>query len=174
MGNNGFDLSLFWEHILPTVYVETTIPSYLAARPSRDFIVLGHQEVTQAWWDVERVHYDLYISQLVLDEIGAGNPELATVRTALVQDLPILDLTHEIELLALEYVRELIFPQKATTDAYHLAFAVEYELDYLLTWNCAHLANGFTRLKLQKLHISRGKHLPVIVTPEELISSFNL
>ncbi|MSS73295.1 MAG: DNA-binding protein, partial [Candidatus Latescibacteria bacterium] len=143
--------------------------SYLVARPSRDVIVLGHQEVTRDWWATARSEYDLYVSQLVLDEISAGDPGLAAARQSLVQDLPLLNLTDAVEALALEYAQELPIPQKVLTDAYHLAFAVAYEIDYLLTWNCAHLANGTIRLRLQRLNTLRGRHLPVIVTPEELM-----
>jgi predicted nucleic acid-binding protein len=156
-----------------TLYLETTVPSYLVAQPSRDLIVASHQEMTQEWWLHERSKYDIYISQLLLDEIHQGDPSLAAARVAAVADLPLLDLTRPVEELALEYARELNIPRRALTDAYHLAFAVQYEVDFLLTWNCAHLANGVTRSRLQKVNLGRGWHLPVIVTPEELLPAFD-
>jgi hypothetical protein len=125
----------------PTLYLESTIPSYLAARPSRDIIVAAHQQLTHQLWEEARPGYDVYISQTVLDEILAGDPDAAARRLAYVETLPLLDVNEEVESLAEEYRSQLNLPRAARVDATHLACAVVYEVDFMLTWNCAHLAN---------------------------------
>lgn len=153
---------------LPALYLETTIPSYLAAYPSRDLIAAAHQQITHEWWRIARFNFELFISQAVLDEIGRGDPEAATRRLAFVSDLPVLALTDEVIALAEEFQDKLGLPNRARLDLLHLAFAVAYEMDYLLTWNCAHLANGVVIQRLQAVNADTGRKTPVIVTPEEL------
>jgi hypothetical protein len=155
----------------PTLYLESTIPSYLAAYPSRDLIVAAHQHITQEWWNRARSSFDVYISQAVLDEISAGDPDAAARRLALVQELPLLALTDEVEVLAGEYQTRLALPRAAQLDVVHLACAVVYELDYLLTWNCAHLANGRVIQRLQAVNTNLGRVTPIIVTPEGLLDA---
>jgi hypothetical protein len=154
-----------------TLYLESTIPSYLAARPSRDLIVAAHQQITHEWWLHARPDFDIYISQAVLNEISAGDPDAASRRLALIEGLPRLLLTEEVDTLAEEYLNRLGLPQTARLDAVHLACSVVYELDYLLTWNCAHLANGRVIRGLQELNALLGRTTPTIVTPEELLEA---
>ena len=85
--------------------------------------------------------------------------------------IPILGLTEEIEILAKQYLNKLGLPRGARLDLVHLASAVVYEIDYLLTWNCAHLANGLVIKRLQKVNITLGRPTPIIATPEELLES---
>jgi predicted nucleic acid-binding protein len=154
---------------MPSLYLETTIPSYLGARPSRDLIVAAHQQITHEWWAQAKVKFDLYISQAVLDEIILGDEEAAARRLDFIKDLPILPLTDNTKTLAGEYITKLRLPQKASLDAVHLACAVENELDYLLTWNCKHLAHGEIIQRLQVVNLSLGLPTPIILTPEELL-----
>ncbi|RMF94227.1 MAG: DNA-binding protein [Nitrospinota bacterium] len=154
---------------IPTLYLESTIPSYLAARPSRDLIVAAHQQITHEWWQQVRSHFDIYISETVLAEISAGDPEAASRRLALVEEFPILALTEAVERLATQYQEKLGLPPKAQLDVIHLACAVVYEMDYLLTWNCTHIANGIVIYRLQTINTLLGLRTPVIVTPEELL-----
>lgn len=154
---------------MPSLYLETTIPSYLGARPSRDLIIAAHQQITHEWWTQAKIKYDLYISQTVLDEIILGNEEAADRRLSFVEDLPILPVTDKIEILAEKYLTELHLPPKASLDAVHLACVVENKLDYLLTWNCKHLAHGETIRHLQILNLRLGLATPIILTPEELL-----
>lgn len=154
---------------MPSLYLETTIPSYLGARPSRDLIIAAHQQITHEWWTQAKIKYDLYISQTVLDEIILGNEEAADRRLSFVEDLPILPVTDKIEVLAEKYITELHLPPKASLDAVHLACVVENKLDYLLTWNCKHLAHGETIRHLQILNLRLGLSTPIILTPEELL-----
>jgi hypothetical protein len=155
----------------PTLYLESTIPSYLTARPSRDLIVAAHQQITHEWWQQARRNFDIYVSEAVLDEISAGDPDAASRRLALTEGLPILALTEEVGSLAIEYQHGLGLPRSARLDVVHLACAVVYELDYLLTWNCAHLANGVVIHRLQKVNTVLGRATPVIITPEELLET---
>jgi hypothetical protein len=153
----------------PTLYLESTIPSYLAARLSRDLLVAAHQQITHEWWLQARQNFDIYISQAVLDEVSAGDPEVAARRLALIQGLPLLALTEEVDTLAEEYHNSLGVPAAARLDAVHLACAVFHRLDYLVTWNCAHLANGRVIRRLQEINTAHGRKTPVIVTPEALL-----
>lgn len=153
----------------PTLYLESTVISYLAAFPSRDLIVAGHQQVTQEWWDKASFRFKLFISEVVLEEVSRGDRQAAEKRLQIVSGLPILTLTSEVKFLALEYQQKLGLPAKAMLDVIHLAYAVAYKLDFLLTWNCAHLANGIIISKLQTLNNISGRKTPVIVTPEELL-----
>jgi hypothetical protein len=152
-----------------TLYLESTIPSYLTARPSRDLIVAAHQQITHEWWDNARPEFDIFISQAVLDEIGAGDVDAATRRLAVVAGLPRLAAIEEVDELAVEYQAQLALPVAARLDVVHLAYCVVYELDYLLTWNCAHLANGRVIQKLQAVNLAMGRRTPIILTPEELL-----
>ena len=155
----------------PTLYLESTIPSYLTARPSRDLIVAAHQQITHEWWRQARTNFDIYVSEAVLDEISAGDPDAASRRLALTDGLPILAINDEVGSLAVEYQHKLGLPRSAQLDVVHLACAVVYELDYLLTWNCAHLANGVVIRRLQKLNVTLDRATPVIITPEELLET---
>jgi hypothetical protein len=157
--------------IKPALYLESTIISYLAAYPSRDLIVAAHQQITHEWWDRARSKFSNYISQAVLDEITMGDPNAASRRLALVTGLPILALTEEVEVLAEEYLNKLGLPRGAQLDVVHLAYAVFYEVDYLLTWNCTHLANGLVIKRLQRTNAALGRPTPIIATPEELLTS---
>ena len=154
-----------------TLYLESSILSYLAARPSRALIVAAHQQITHEWWQGARQFFDLYISEAVLEEIRAGDPDAASRRLTLVEGLPVLVLTEEVAVLAGEYQGKLGLPQSARLDVLHLAYAVVYEMDYLLTWNCSHLANGLVIQRLLSVNSALGHATPIIVTPEELLES---
>ena len=122
------------------LYIETTIPSYLVGRPSRDLLVAAHQEITRDWWEFRRTHFDLYVSELVLQEVRAGDAQLTIRRLELLTDVPILPVTSEILKVTKNLVTEVPIPQKAAVDAAHIAIA--YGCEYLLTWNCRHIANA--------------------------------
>jgi hypothetical protein len=151
------------------VYVETTIPSYLAAYPSRDLRVAAHQQVTHEWWRTARTRFTLYISESVVAEIREGDPEAADRRLKIVADLPVLRFNKEVEDLAELYGRRLDLPDDAKEDLAHIAFAAVYGLDYLLTWNCAHIANGGIIRRIRDVNEETRVFMPLILTPEELI-----
>jgi hypothetical protein len=151
------------------VYVETTIPSYLAARPSRDLLIAAHQQLTWEWWESRRPAFDLYISEAVLDESAAGDATLARMRLQLLAEVPILALTGEILKLAEALVTEGPIPRKAAGDALHIAVATAYACDYLLTWNCRHIANAEIQRTVRRVLRRHGFEMPTICTPEELM-----
>jgi hypothetical protein len=154
---------------MASVYLETTIVSYLTGRPSRDIVVAGHQQTTREWWDTARLRYALYVSEVVLRELQAGDSEAAELRVKKVQGIPILGLIDDVASLARTYEAELRLPPKAGNDILHIAFSVAYDIDYLPTWNCAHIANGHTIRRLAAVNERLGRRTPVIVTPEELL-----
>jgi len=154
---------------MTTVYLETTIPSYLVARLSNYMIVAAQQLITREWWDTAHLHYDLYVSEAVLEECRAGDPAIAEKRVEIVHALPVLAINNEIISIASTYQNLLSIPEKSKVDALHLAFAVLYEMDYLLTWNCKHLAHGEVRTRLHRYNQTHGLFEPMIVTPQELM-----
>jgi hypothetical protein len=117
----------------PRLYLETTIPSYLTSRPSRDLIVAGHQQVTRDWWDKRRGDFQIYISQFVLDEVSAGDPAAARERLKILHSLPLLDITPEVAELASGILISGKIPRKAATDAAHIAIAAVHGMDFLVT-----------------------------------------
>jgi len=107
---------------VPTIYLETTIPSYLVAKSSRDIVILAHQQLTREWWNSHRHLYEIFISQVVLDEIRIGDREMVDKRTEVLQGIPMLELNSEVESLAVRYFESLQFPVKAIRDAFHLSY----------------------------------------------------
>ncbi|MBK8271075.1 MAG: type II toxin-antitoxin system VapC family toxin [Planctomycetes bacterium] len=154
---------------MASVYLETTIISYLTARPSRDLIVAAHQQITRDWWDRSSHKFSLFISEVVLRELQAGDPDAAGQRLQVAEDIALLSLSEDVETLARIYHAELKLPPKAANDVLHIAFAVAYKIDYLLTWNCAHIANGHTIKRLSQINDRIGRSTPVIIMPEELL-----
>jgi len=149
--------------------METTIPSYLTARASRDIVQAARQQLTREWWDSERHSYVLCISQIVLDEAAAGDEDAAQRRMAVLADLPLLDLTLDIDELAEKIMASGLLPESASRDAVHIAVACVHNVDFLLTWNCRHIANATKLRDLQHIIVDAGYEMPVICTPEELI-----
>lgn len=153
----------------PKLYLETTIPSYLTSWPSRDLIIAGHQQITMEWWKKRRRAFDLYISQFVVDEAKAGNDESTRERLKAIRGLPLLDITKEVESLAIRILTSGVVPLKASTDAAHIAIATVHGIDYLMTWNCVHLANATITKTVARVCRQEGFECPVICTPEELL-----
>jgi predicted nucleic acid-binding protein len=151
------------------VYIETTIPSYLAARRSRDPIVAAHQQLTRNWWEFRRSDFDLYVSEPVLEEVAAGDAPLARERVSLLANIPVLAMTSTIIEVAESLVAAGTIPRKAAVDALHIAVATAYGCEFLLTWNCRHIANAEIRRAAALVVSRRGFELPVICTPEELM-----
>ena len=152
---------------MSTVYLETSVVSYLTARPSRDVVVAAHQTLTRTWWR-GRSSYDLVVSQLVLDEAAAGDQIQRSRRLRALSGIPVLPLTDAAARLAKELVRRGALPKKATVDAFHIGIAASHQVAYLLTWNCKHLANATMRSTIDATCRSEGLSPPVICTPEEL------
>jgi len=151
------------------VYVETSVVSYLTSFPSRDILVATHQQLTHVWW-TSRTRFELFVSEAVLAEASSGDPAAAERRMAAVASLPILQITHEVEDLARHFLVAGALPPKAFVDALHVAAAAVHRMDFLLTWNCAHIANAQIRGKLEALCRNRAHQPPMICTPQELLA----
>jgi hypothetical protein len=153
----------------PSVYIETTIPSYLTAWHSRDLIMAANQEATRSWWNVARPRYDLYVSQIVLQEAAGGDSNAAERRISILSELPELDISIKAELLAERLLSGSALPVKAEIDALHIAISATHGIEYLLTWNCTHIANAVMRPKIERICRLAGYEPPVICTPLELM-----
>ena len=155
------------------VYIESTIPSYVVARPARDLLQAARQQLAKDWWELEREKHELFTSQVVLDEISAGDAEMARLRIELMAKIKLLELTDDASALTKEILRSGVLPGRADRDAAHIALATVHEMDILMSWNCRHIANAKIQQQLRKLADSTGFSLPVICTPEELLENEN-
>lgn len=156
---------------MQTVYIETTVPSYLTAKASGDLIVAAHQKITQDWWQTANERFDLYVSEAVLAEVRAGDPEAMSRRLQVIELLQVLAINEDVRALTTHYLKNLGLSGKAQADIPHFAFAVSYQMDYLVTWNCAHIANGEMIKRLIAVNAVAKRPTPIIVTPEEILES---
>lgn len=149
------------------VYVETTVISYLTAFPSRDLIVAAHQQLTAEWWQ-RRHRFELFVSEAVIEEALGGDPGAAALRAATLEGIPVLDAGPAVANLARVLLAQHALPSKAAFDALHIAIAAVNGMDFLLTWNCKHIANAATRRTIERACVSAGFTPPAMCTPEEL------
>ena len=154
---------------MESIYIETTIVSYMVSRPSRDLLVAAHQQATHDWWMSRRPEFECYISQVVIDEATAGDAEAAAKRIEAISNLSVLEVTEEAERLTIAILAGGAIPARAVRDAAHVAVAAVSNIDYLLTWNCKHLANAQIMRKVSIVCNSKGFNMPLICTPEELM-----
>jgi predicted nucleic acid-binding protein len=154
---------------IQSVYIETSVVSYLTSRPSRDPIVAGHQAATHEWWNVRRSRYGLYVSELVITEASRGHEEAAVKRLALLDGVDLLRITEEVTGFAQVLIDRHAIPLAASADAIHVAIAAVNGMNYLLTWNCKHIANAERRDAILATCLQRGYKPPVICTPDELV-----
>ncbi|MGB5961930.1 MAG: type II toxin-antitoxin system VapC family toxin [Coleofasciculaceae cyanobacterium] len=152
-----------------TIYIETSIIGYLTARSSNNLILMANVETTRQWWDDRRSQFTLYISQVVLDEVARGDDEISSRRLEILRDFPLLEINQAVQNLAEQFLSQSNLPPKASDDALHIAAATVYGLDYLLTWNCKHIANAQIQKKLLQISFNAGYELPTICTPYELM-----
>jgi predicted nucleic acid-binding protein len=151
-----------------TVYLETSFISYLTSRPNRDVVIAGHQAITHEWWNSQRHRYELFISETVLEEAGEGDQLAAERRLALLEPLEVLRTPDELMDLVAGLISRHAVPEKALADAVHIALACVYGINYLLTWNCKHIANADRRHLIEQVSMDFGYTPPIICTPEEL------
>lgn len=149
------------------VYLETSVVSYLVALPSRDIVQAAHQQITREWWE-HRDRFDLFVSRPVLAEAAGGDANAAARRLAALQGIPVLAVSAEASEFADRLLKTSIIPGKMSIDAIHIAVAVANGMDYLLTWNCTHIANASIRGKIEDACREEGMRPPIICTPEEL------
>lgn len=151
------------------VYIETSVISYLTGRPSRDMVIAAHQELTRQWWDTRASSFDLLISELVREEAAQGDVGASRKRMAVIEGVPVLGISNEAVLLAEQLTLSGPIPREYAADALHIAIAAANGVEYLLTWNCKHLANATHRNKIETVVEEAGYSCPVICTPEELM-----
>jgi hypothetical protein len=153
----------------PGIYIETSIVSYLAARPSRDPVTLHNQQLTHEWWNTQRERYVLHTSAAVMTEAAVGDPAMAQRRIDLLSPLRLLSRREDIDELA-EHLRSRVpLPPQAKTDALHISLAAVYGMTYVLTWNCKHIANPRLWPRMERVCSARGIELPVLCTPHYLL-----
>lgn len=153
----------------PKVYIETSIPSYLTARQSNDIRAMANQNTTIEWWENRKPKFEVFISEFVIAESSQGHPEASTRRINIIKNLLELDVSENVRELAKSLIEEGGLPQKAKIDAYHIAVATVHGMDYMLTWNCTHIANAVMRPKIEAICRNHGYEPPVICTPLELM-----
>lgn len=152
-----------------TVYIETSIVSYLTARPSSDLIVAAHQKATQEWWLRRRHQFELRVSEFVVWEARNGHPEAAQKRLSALVGIQHLQLLPAIEILAEALLVNGAVPSKARLDAFHIATASVHQVDYLLTWNFRHIANAELWPSIRAVCESMNIRMPNICSPLELL-----
>ena len=152
-----------------SIYLETTIISYYSSRPNRDIVIAGHQQITKDFVDKSALRYDIFVSELVIEECKSGDKEAAILRLELLKTFNLLELNDAALSLAKSLVSSKIVPNQYAEDALHIALATIHGMDYLVTWNCKNIANAHIRNKLEKAIRKNGYILPVICTPEELM-----
>lgn len=152
----------------PVVYIETSVISYLASRPSRDLVVAARQAISQDWWENERRRFELRISALVEEEVGRGDPTAAASRLDLLDGIPSLAVSDLAVQLAERLVAQKAIPEGSEEDALHIAIAATQGADYLVTWNFKHINNAETKLLITSVVESCGYRCPLLCSPEEL------
>jgi predicted nucleic acid-binding protein len=153
------------------IYLETTVVSYLTAKPSRDIMVAGHQDATREVWPQLYSKYESYISALVFEEAGKGDPGQAHMRLAAIESFPMLDVDEEARFLAEKIILRKAVPAEYPEDALHIAIAAVNGAAVILTWNFAHLNNPFTRKLVRQVVEGEGYECPEICSPEELLEA---
>jgi hypothetical protein len=152
-----------------TIYIETSIISYLTARPSGDLVAAAWQKVTIDWWDIQRGRFDLFISSLVTEEAMRGDKAAVAARLETLAGIPGLTITNKVIDLAELLVQVKAIPRKAMGDSLHIAVSAAYGIDYLLTWNYRHIDNAETKPIIRRICLENGYQCPEICTPLELI-----
>jgi len=154
---------------MPTIYIETSIVSYLRQQPSTQVITVARQVLTHQWWNHERANYELVTSQYVIDEASDGDPDLADERLESLDGIPLPPADPDIEIIANEIISRAILPQKAVIDALHIAITAHHRINYLLTWNCRHIANAKILPRIHAVLNDLSVPIPIICTPEEMV-----
>lgn len=155
---------------MQSVYLETSVIGYWASRPSADPVTAGNQHLTRDWWTNHRSTFELFVSQAVIAECSAGDATAAEERLAYLDDIPVLEITDDDRELARTLLADVPLPAKADIDAIHIAVSAMNAVDYLLTWNCRHIANPSLRRMIDDVLVAADVTPPIICTPQELIN----
>lgn len=155
-----------------SVYIETSIISYLCSRPSRDLVIAANQELVHEWWHGRRTNYECFISEFVIQEIAAGDPEAAERRRAAVDGIAVLAATEEGRSIEKALMAKCDLPARVATDVAHVALASAQAVDYLLTLNCSHIANAHLARRFRAVIEEMGYQMPVLCTPQEIMEEY--
>lgn len=154
---------------MKSVYIETSIFSYLTARPSANVISAARQRLTCDWWEKSRFRFELFVSPLVEAEASRGDPDAAKRRIVAMEGIPSLEILPQVSELTSLLLEKGALPRKAEDDAAHVSLAAVHEMDYLLTWNCRHIDNAEMKPVIRDVCSAYGVACPEICTPEELL-----
>jgi hypothetical protein len=155
--------------VKPSVYLETTVVSYFCSRPSSDIVINARQQITQKWWEMRIKDFDLFVSDLVYKEISNGDSSAAGKRMDAIKTFNVLEIDNEAIRIAETLVKKKAIPEEFIEDGIHIGAAAVNGLDYILTWNFAHINNAEKRDRIAQCVAIFGYECPVICTPEELI-----
>lgn len=155
---------------MKSVYIESSVISYITARPSRDVVTSARQAITIEWWETYKDSFEVFISELVLEEIGTGDRQASSNRLAIVEDIPILVTTDNTVALAKALISSSAIPVSSTEDALHISIAAVQGVDFLLTWNFKHINNANTRNKIADVINRMNFRNPILCSPEELVN----
>lgn len=154
----------------PRLYLETTVVSYLTARPTRDIVMTARQQLTQEWWDRRRGDFNICISQLVLVEAARGDAAAAGRRLAALRGFAVVEISSAVPVVAESLLKSSLLPPNAADDALHIAVAAVQGVHFLLTWNFRHIANATHAAEIRAQVAQCGYACPIICTPEELLT----
>ncbi len=154
---------------MASVYIETSVVSYLTARPSASLVAAAHQQITRDWWDHHRLRFEQFVSPLVLDEASRGDADAARLRLAAIEGVATLEATDSAMKLVDILIHDGVLPRKAIDDAAHIAIAAVHNIDFLVTWNCRHIDNAEVKPMIRTVCNAHGYSCPEICTPEELM-----
>ncbi len=155
---------------MKSIYIESSVISYITARPSRDVVTSARQTVTLEWWEEYKDSFESFISDLVVEEISSGDLLAAKRRLSVIKKIPVLETTENATKLAKKLITERVVPESSAEDALHISIAAVQKIDFLLTWNFKHINNAYTRDKIAKVIMQWNYSCPVLCSPEELIN----
>ncbi|MCX6348093.1 MAG: type II toxin-antitoxin system VapC family toxin [Candidatus Aureabacteria bacterium] len=151
------------------VYIDTTVVSYYTGRASRDVVIAGHQQSTQDFWPLLSMDLLPHVSALVVKEAGKGDPEEAQKRLDAIRSFSVLRTTSEAERLAQEILDGHGIPAEYPEDALHIAVAAMGGMEFIVTWNFAHMNNPFTKMMIRQAVENAGYECPEIVSPDAFL-----
>jgi len=154
---------------MPTIYIKTSIVSYLTSRPSNNLITAAWKKETIDWWETQSKRFSLYVSQVVIEEASRGDDTAASRRLEALSGLEVLPLNEKALSLSKALIDEGGVPKKALDDALHISISAVHGIDFLLTWNCKHIDNAEMKPKIRDICDKYGFRCPEIATPIELM-----
>jgi hypothetical protein len=155
-----------------TVYIETSIVSYLTARPSSDLLAAAWQKVTSDWWHIRRHRFEMFASDIVLEEAGRGDATAVARRLEALAEIPLLAITDDVTAFSQALIEARALPSTAVGDSLHIALSAVHGIDYLLTWNYRHIDNAETKPIIRRACEASGYSYPEICTPQELMGVY--